>query len=1279
MFCQRLTGLTLAFLAVLFAAGAATTAQDQTLKPGDSVAVELRAGQTQNLKLSLTPLDYARLSVNPRYQELTVKIVAPGGKEVVARDLQQDLGRAVTVSFVAGYWGDFRLEITSREKDGAGEKIEINFAESRTVAPLDAERIAAERAFAEGEQFRARESNPERRPAIAKYQEALQLWQTTGDRASQVHALNSLGRVYNDLNDRDKAFTSFTAALEIGREQKDRASAAAALNGLANIYFARSEHPKAFETFQQVLQIRRELNDRRGEGDVLHSLAQVYQVRNERDQALKKSEEALKLRRETGDRRGEAGTLTLLGALSREMGNFPQAHDYFNQSLPIYQAVGNKRGEAAAIGASGRLFLSEGKPKEARERLERAYEIQHALGLRQQEIISLYSLGAAYNQDSEQQQALDYFNRALQLASEIKDQRLEANTLQMIGTVHYELGEMERALDYFNRARPLLLLTGGPAQEALAISFIGEIYGAFGDRQLALDSYQLALSLWRAAKTPALQASALNSIGGLYLSLGERQLAIEYFKQAQEIWRKLGNPVEEARVLKNLGSASTELGEKEKALEYFNQALELAKDNSRNTAYTLNATTLINNERGEHQKTLDNLNRALALTREIGDRPAEAVTLHNLGWTHHGLKQMAQARDYLNQSLELYRGIGNRSDEAGTLYGLACVELEVGELDAARSRIEAALEIAEPLRTKLGSQELRASYFASVQIYYGLYIQVLMKMHERQPDKGFDGEALQASERARARGLLEILTEANANIREGVDAKLIERERALQQLLSDKADAVIRLLSVPPTPERTEQVDALKKESGALSAEHQQVWAEIRRASPQYTALAQPSPLSLKEIQQALDENTLLLEYSLGQERSFLWAVTTTKISSFVLPPRKEIQTAARQVYELLSKPNQAYRQTAQQRRLRLKKGEAEMETAEAIEAFYALSDMLLKPVASQLGNKRLVIVAEGALQYVPFSALPKPVVGAQRPVVSKRTRNRPPLGAGRRAPLIVDHEVISLPSASTLAVLRRETAGRQPAPKALAVLADPVFQKDDERVKSVSLAQDSQRKEPSKAPTVVEERLIKHLKKSSDQPGVLRISRLPFTAQEANQIASLVSESERKQAMDFAANRATAMASDLAQYRFVHFATHGYLDSERPESSALVLSLVDEKGEPQSGFLYAHEVYNLKLRADVVVLSACETGLGKEIRGEGLVGLTRGFMYAGAPRVVVSLWSVNDKATAELMSKFYRKMLVERERPAPALRAAQVEMWKQQQWQAPYYWAAFVLQGEWR
>jgi CHAT domain-containing protein len=242
-----------------------------------------------------------------------------------------------------------------------------------------------------------------------------------------------------------------------------------------------------------------------------------------------------------------------------------------------------------------------------------------------------------------------------------------------------------------------------------------------------------------------------------------------------------------------------------------------------------------------------------------------------------------------------------------------------------------------------------------------------------------------------------------------------------------------------------------------------------------------------------------------------------------------------------------------------------------------------------------------------------------------------------------------------------------------VAVIADPVFSVTDERLKGVQATAGGR---PSQSEVSYTTRIIEHL---ADDDGKLKIRRLTFTRAEAESILAVAPKVGNFKATDFQANRATATSGKLSTYRYIHFATHGYLDSDRPDLSAVLLSLVDEKGEPQDGFLRAHEVYNLDLPAELVVLSACQTGLGKEIKGEGLVGLTRGFMYAGARRVLVSLWNVNDKATAELMQRFYRRMLRDNQSPAAALRLAQVEMWQQKQWQSPYYWAAFTMQGEWK
>jgi CHAT domain-containing protein len=269
------------------------------------------------------------------------------------------------------------------------------------------------------------------------------------------------------------------------------------------------------------------------------------------------------------------------------------------------------------------------------------------------------------------------------------------------------------------------------------------------------------------------------------------------------------------------------------------------------------------------------------------------------------------------------------------------------------------------------------------------------------------------------------------------------------------------------------------------------------------------------------------------------------------------------------------------------------------------------------------------------------------------------------------------LPSASAMAVLRRETSGRKPAPKTLAVFADPVFDGTDARAgKTVAYARPTASQDAAREST----RILEHLAEPSDSASAsLKIPRLPYTAQEADEILGVFRGGANLKAVGFEASRAAATNGQLSDYRYLHFATHGYLDTERPSLSALVLSQVDQNNQPLDGFLRVNDIYNTRLSADLVVLSACQTGLGKEVRGEGLMGLTRAFLYAGAPRVIVSLWNVNDRATAELMTKLYRNMLRADMRPAAALRAAQLEMRKQKRWESPYYWAAFVQHGEWR
>ena len=693
----------------------------------------------------------------------------------------------------------------------------------------------------------------------------------------------------------------------------------------------------------------------------------------------------------------------------------------------------------------------------------------------------------------------------------------------------------------------------------------------------------------------------------------------------------------EANSLQNLGNAHRNLKHYEKALEYYDQAL--------------------------------------AMQREVKNRMGEGSLLNSLGDVAHLLGQYDKAIEYSEQALTIAREVKERADEADALKNLARTERDRGNLARAHSLLEQDLAINEALRADIYNPISRATYFAAQQSALETYIDVLMRQHAASPTERFDVQAFESSERARARSLLELLAEAGAGIRQGVDVGLLDRERTLAKELNTKAAEQAQIASRTHAPE---QAAALNQAVMQLEADYEQVQAQIRRTSPRYAAIAQPEPLALRELQRrVLDPETLLLEYSLGEDRSYVWAVGNDSMSSHELPNKEEIQKASREVLDLLT---------------------ARSDEAKLSESARRLSDMVLRPVASRLAGKRLVVVADGALQYVPFAMLPVPPDRAGVAAVS--------------TPLVVEHEIVTLPSASTLAVMRKELALRKPAARTLALVADPVFSAEDPRVTRMSGAsepgersgaqgapaservggaggakppgKEAARVPPAARPTLAPEgetRILAHL--AGNAPGTtdvpLTIPRLPFTRQEAERIRAVAAQAETFVATDFKASKATVLSDELGRYRYVHFATHGYLDSERPGFSALVLSMVDERGNPQDGFLRVNEIFNLTLPADLVVLSACQTGLGKEIRGEGLVGLTRGFMYAGAARVVVSLWNVSDKATSELMARFYEKMLKDRQRPAAALRAAQVEMWRQKQWRAPYYWAAFTIQGEWR
>jgi CHAT domain-containing protein len=854
------------------------------------------------------------------------------------------------------------------------------------------------------------------------------------------------------------------------------------------------------------------------------------------------------------------------------------------------------------------------------------------------------SVGFAYYNVSEYRKALDHFNQALALSVVLKDQRMEAGIQTFVGGMLDILGDVGRALDHQQRALALAREGGGRLAEATALSNIGKIYNDVADWQKALEFYAQALPIFRSLDLKPNEAITLNNIGIAYFQAGEPQRALDYLQQSLPLLREeAGKKTSEAYTLLNIGRVYRRLGDTKKAHDYLNQALAIQKQtgNRAHEGETLDDIGVTYSAEEQPAKALEYHLQAAEIQRAVGSLRREAVALINVGESYNDLNQPDKALEPLNNALSILRSISDLSNAAIASAGLARAEQKRNNLEAAQKYVTESLAAIETVRSRASSLQMRASYRALAENAYEVYIDVLMQQHAQNPSQGFAARAFEASERGRARSFLERLNERRVDIRQGVDAALIEKERNLAQVLNAKAQ---REMQLKARKGNKEEIATLQREISALEDEYQRVLAAIRTSSPQYSALMQPQPLGLKEIQSQLDADTVLLEYSLGEARSYLWVVTNDSLKTYELPKLDAIDKAARDVYASLTARSVVKSLEApEQKKARIAVADQKLQKTAA-----ELGRIILGPAATDLRGKRLVIVADGALQYVPFAAL-------------SLSDNRP---------LILDHELISLPSASAFAVHRQNLANRAMAPKAVAVIADPVFSMNDARLRANARATPPPREQAAT-------RIIEHLQ--GGPGGQLSISRLPFTRSEADQIVAVAPPASSMKALDFRASREIATSDELSKYRYVHFATHGYLDTSRAGLSAIVLSLVDEQGKPRDGFLRTHDIYNLKLPAELVVLSACETGLGKDLEGEGIDGLTRAFMYAGARRVIVSLWNVNDKATSALMQRLYAGMLRSNKTPAAALRAAQIELLRTRQWQSPYFWAAFVMQGEWR
>jgi CHAT domain-containing protein/tetratricopeptide (TPR) repeat protein len=968
--------------------------------------------------------------------------------------------------------------------------------------------------------------------------------------------------------------------------------------------------------------------------------------------------------------------------------SMPQAAAIYEAALQRWRELGERRYEMKTLLYLGDVNVRLSKFQRSIELCAQALPIARELGDRRFEGISLSSVGWGWHNLGEYRKALEYYQPALAIRQSLGIGRDLAQTLTAIALIHTEMGEANLALDAYRQSLPLARASGDKAQHAYALNSMALLHIRLGEHQQALNLLQEALALWPETGNQYGESQALNLTGMAYSNLFDMQNALSYYTQSIEFAEKTGARYSAAEALNNLGIQYWRLRDFDQAFACYERALQYWREigNRLMESRTLNNLGLLYIDKGDPDKSFELFKTAL------GDRVngkylrTDAGLLSNIALAHLMQGHIKQAPEEFQLSLEWYQRalplVRENRDmrlEASALRSMAEAHLMLNQFELARKEVDQAVAIAERVRTGISGPEYRILTQPWMTLVYRTQVRALMRLHQEDPQAGYDKLALRACEQFRLRTLLELLSESRIELSQGIDPGYLTRLNELQLKL--ESAETLRAQSI--NRKQTEKLAEIEKEMEELLRQRDLLDAQIRASHPQYAALKMPAPLSPSEIQrQLLDDETILLEYLLGANDSYLWLVTTDSISSYRLPQTYKINQAARRVQQLLTLSNQP----SGAETLKEKHARQAMQKAEFDQASRELSQLILGPVAGKLGNKRLLIVGDGILQYIPFGVLPAPDVERQG---DKETRRQGDKGAGQirnpqpYVPLIANHEVVTLPSASVLATLRQIRTGRSAAPHALAVLADPVFSGEDERVSLNARTKIESVQEPgqlgSAGSGAATAKIVSDVERSAADSGIQVFRRLRFSRQEAEAITGSLRASERLEALDFAADRRLALGGKLGEYRILHFATHGLLNNKIPALSGLVFSLVDEQGRPLNGFLRLHEIYNLKLNADLVVLSGCQTALGQEVSGEGLIGLTRGFMHAGAPRVVASLWNVNDQATANLMKLFYERMLKDGLRPAAALRAAQMAMWKTEPNAVPYRWGAFILQGDWR
>jgi len=922
-------------------------------------------------------------------------------------------------------------------------------------------------------------------------------------------------------------------------------------------------------------------------------------------QARARLQKALRLWKEQGEAADQVDALVQLVNNFKSSGLTPlTAMALSRRALKLAEDAGYREGEAQALRAVGNVYdLNGDKRADAVGYFNRSIGISRSLRDDHQLGIALYSLGWDLYNLGQPDPAMKALEESRAILTRVGDLSQASQASIVIAYIFIDRGETARAVESYETARKLTYSLNDSASDATVTYALALLYRGRGELEMARKLFEQSLALNVQIKNAGNQAKCLQALGSVYFNLGDLHTALSKYTQALEVLPKTEGKDLRGRLLTNIGYIYQEIGDTRGALAYYKGSLPVHQEakNDSGIALTLNNMGVAYASLGDPRQGINLLNQALVIRHTIGERGAQAASLLEVGTAYQKARDLRQAEESFRQALELAEKVESSALQAESHFRLAALQSREGRLEPALKEIRASIAIVESLRSNVLGDKLRNMFFASKRAYYELFIDILMKLEALHAGQ-YQEAALEASEGARSRGLLDLLAGGNINVQKGIDPSLKQREIELIASLSDLQNKLGRA--------KATEAAALEHQLENIQTEMEDLASQIRLKNRQYAEVRYPKPLHLKDIQAVLDDRTALLQYFTAQDGTFLFVVTRQGLESYRLPPREDLATQV-----------MAIRQTVQ------KRGKRQLGRFEDLAT--RLYAELIAPAEGTLKKKdHLLIAPDGPLYLLPFEVL----LTDSTPARSH--------GYGNLPYLLRRFSVSYVPSTSVLQGLR---AGRAPLPdrvlaKKFVGFADPVFSREA-------------KSEVSRG--------------AGEEPARQGLERLNESGKEVQRIASLYPSKDVLLYTGALATKANVQKVKAA--RQIDFATHGTLNETRPELSSLELT---------DGRLTVYEIFNLQLDADIITLSACDTGLGHEVSGEGIVGMNRAFFYAGAKSLVVSLWPVSDRSTSDLMYDFYRH-LGKSEEKREALRRAKLAMIQSDRYAEPYYWAPLVLSGE--